>query len=90
MNKLDYSIQQANLASVVSDLINIHDSTKKDRRTPSDLVAKIALIASTLRKHRSIAESKLHTLEDEMWMVSTALQHMTEIGLELNMIEVVK
>ena len=89
MNKLDYKVQQSNLLSVVSNLIKIQDSTKRDRRTPSDIVTSITLIINTLRKNKSVAEAKLHKLEDEMWMVSTALTHLLDIGLELKMVEVI-
>lgn len=89
MNKLDYKVQQSNILSVVSNLIKIQDSTKRDRRTPSDIVTSITLICNALRKNKSIAEAKLHELEDEMWMVSTALDHLLDIGLELKMIEVI-
>jgi hypothetical protein len=89
MNKLDYKVQQSNLASVVSNLINIQDSTKRDRRTPSDIVTSITLIISALRKNKSIAEAKLYDLEDNMWMVSAALERLLGIGIELKMIDVV-
>ena len=89
MNRLDSKVQQSNLLAVVSNLIKIQDATKRDRRTPSDIVTGITLIINALRKNKSIAEAKLYKLEDEMWMVSTALNHLLDIGLELKMIEVV-
>ena len=90
MNRLDYKMQQATLAEVIKDLGNIKMSSKKEKRTPSDIVSKITLLCSQWRSKGSVSEAMLTELEDNMWMVTDALRYTIGVGLELSMVEETK
>jgi len=87
MNRLDRKIMAATVATVLNDLDNIKSGSKRDRRTPSDLVTAITLICSDLRKKDGALEASIADLEDHMWMVSTAYEKLLTIGEATHLVE---
>jgi len=77
------------MAHTAVEVLNDLDAIKtiRDRRTPSDLTAKIVLICADLRRKDGALEASIADLEDHMWMVSTAYEKLYAIAEATCLIE---
>lgn len=88
MNRLDHQIQKANVFNIINDLGAM--VSPRNRRTPSDITAKVTLFCAEMRKKDGALEASIAHTEDNMWMVNECHEALVALAVEARMIEVIK
>lgn len=87
MNRLDHQIQKATVFNIINDLGAM--VSPRNRRTPSDIRAKVELYCAEVRKKDGALESSINNVEENMWMVNECYDALVALALESKMIEVI-
>lgn len=85
MNKLDRSVAEATLSSVMLELskFKLTIPAGKERRTPSDIGHKICLVCDDIRRRHPLLDREVTALEDNMWFATDAIRYVMALQMAM-------